>query len=155
MQDPMIAGSAGAGGNGFQDELVSALSPLELHNRAPWNNVVCAVLVYFSRDAVRPIAGTTDWNLFLTSIGIGLVAFISMIAHGNVSRNYWSGVNVLAGIWLIVSTHVFPTAPEMSWAQVCLGILTIAIALTSLANERRSVASGPTTTSIVVTREKR
>ncbi len=121
---------------GIQEQLVAALSPLELHNRAPWNNVVCAILVGLSRDVVPPAAPSTDWNLFLTSIAIGLIAFITMIAHGNVARNYWSGFNVLTGIWLIVSTQVFPTAAGMLWAQVCLGILTTTIALTSLANER-------------------
>jgi hypothetical protein len=129
--------TVGDRGNGFQDDLVTALSPLELHNRAPWNNVVCAILVYFSQSAAGPMAESTNWNLFITSVAIGLVAFISMVAHGNVARNYYSGVNVLAGIWLVVSTRVFPTAPEMLWAQVCLGILTMTIALTSLANERR------------------
>jgi hypothetical protein len=135
MKDPTMASSADEGGNGFQDDLVSALSPLKLHNRAPWNNVVCAMLVYFSRDVVQPIAESTDWNLFLTSIGIGLAAFISMLARGNVSRNYLSGINVVAGVWLVASTRIFPTSPQLFWAQVCLGILTTSIALTSLANE--------------------
>jgi uncharacterized membrane protein SirB2 len=118
----------------------------ELQNRAPWNNVVIGILVFVSRGFIRPLPESVDTNLFVTGIAIGVIALITMIAQGNVRRNYFSALNVLAGIWLIVSAQVLPAVSELGWAQVCLGVLTITIALTSLANERsntRRLMSGP------------
>jgi phosphatidylserine synthase len=117
--------------------IASRLNPMELHNRAPWNNVVCGLLVFSSRWFVSPIAESSDWNLFWTGIAIVIIALTAMIAHGNIARNYWSSLNVLAGLWLIVSTRVILPPEAMTWAQICLGVLAITIALTSLANERQ------------------
>jgi hypothetical protein len=75
------------------------------------------------------------WNLFVTGLAIAAVAMIAAGAHGNVRRNIWSAGNVAGGIWLIVSVSVVPNAPAMSWAQICLGIIVITTALTSLSNE--------------------
>ena len=115
--------------------LASKLSPFDLHNRAPWNNIVCGILVFSSRRALYPLPESVAWNLFWTGMIIAAIGLTTMLSHGNVSRNYWSGVNVLAGLWLIASTRILPTGPAMSWAQICLGVLTITIAITSLANE--------------------
>jgi hypothetical protein len=57
-------------------------------------------------------------------------------AHGNLRRNVWSAVNIVGGIWLIVSVSMIPNAPAMSWPQIILGIIIITTALTSLSNER-------------------
>jgi uncharacterized membrane protein SirB2 len=119
-------------------DIPSRLNPMELHNRAPWNNVVCGFLVFASRWFVHPVTESSDWNLFWTGLVIILIALTTMIAHGNIARNYWSSLNVLAGIWLLISTRVIPPTGAMTWAQICLGVLAITIALTSLANERQN-----------------
>ena len=106
-----------------------------VHNRAPWNNVVCGALIFGSRWVIAPTSTGSDWNLFWSGLAIMVIAFCTLIAHGNVSRNYWSAANVLAGLWLIVSTSLIPGPPHMMYAQTCLGVLTVTIALTSLANE--------------------
>jgi hypothetical protein len=106
------------------------------HNRAPWNNIVCGALVFGSRWVIAPTSTGSDWNFFWTGIAIMLIAFCALIAHGNVSKNYWSVANMVTGLWLIVSTSVIPGPPHMMYAQICLGVLTMTIALTSLANER-------------------
>jgi hypothetical protein len=107
----------------------------ELHNRAPCANIVCGLLVFASYHLVPPDLFGVNWNLFLTGISIVIIALASLIAHGNVARNYWSGANVVAGLWLLSSTKLMPSVPAVTWTQVCLGTLAIAIALTSLANE--------------------
>jgi hypothetical protein len=106
------------------------------HNRAPWNNLVCGALVFGSRWVIAPTSTGSDWNFFWSGTAIMFIAFCALIAHGNVSKNYWSLANVAAGLWLIVSTSIIPGPPHMMYAQICLGVLTVTIALTSLANER-------------------
>ena len=107
-----------------------------LHNRAPWINVVVGVLVFVSRWVIHPTTFAADWNLFLTGGAIIVAAMIAAGAHGNVTRNYWSAVNVAAGLWLIVSLAVVPNTNTMNWPQICLGVIAITTALTSLSNER-------------------
>ena len=109
--------------------------PVVAHNRAPWNNVVCGALIFASRWVITPNSTGSDWNLFWSGFAIMFIAFCTLIAHGNVSKNYWSAANVLAGVWLILSTSLIPGPPHMMYAQTCLGVLTVTIALTSLANE--------------------
>lgn len=105
------------------------------HNRAPWNNIVCGALTFGSRWVIVSTSTGSDWNLFWSGLAIMFIAFSTLIAHGNISRNYWSAANVLAGLWLIASTALIPGPPHMMYAQTCLGVLTVTIALTSLANE--------------------
>ena len=111
------------------------------HNRAPWNNIVCGALIFGSRWVITSTSTGSDWNLFWSGLAIMFIAFCTLIAHGNVSKNYWSAANVLAGLWLIVSTSLIPGPPHMMYAQTCLGVLTVTIALTSLANEHLDVSA--------------
>ena len=106
------------------------------HNRAPWNNLVCGALVFGSRWVIAPTSTGSDWNFFWSGLAIMTIALCALIAHGNVAKNYWSAANVAAGAWLILSTSLIPGPPHMMYAQICLGVLTVTIALTSLANER-------------------
>ncbi len=114
---------------------VEGAERLIAHNRAPWNNVVCGALIFGSRWVIAPTSSGSDWNLFWSGLAIMCIALATLIAHGNVSKNYWSVLNVVAGGWLIVSTSLIPGPPHLMWAQTCLGVLTATIALTSLANE--------------------
>ena len=109
---------------------------LILHNRAPWINVMCGLLVFASRWVIHPTSFAASWNLFWTGLAIVAVAMIAAGAHGNVRRNVWSAVNIAGGIWLIVSVSLIANAPAMSWPQIALGIIIITTALTSLSNER-------------------
>lgn len=103
-----------------------------LHNRAPWINVMTGLLVFGSRWVIRPTSFAGEWNLFWTGIAIVAVAMIAAGAHGNIVRNYWSAINVIAGLWLIISVAVIPNDAALTWAQICLGIITVTTALTSL-----------------------
>jgi len=109
---------------------------LILHNRAPWINVMSGFLVFASRWVIHPTSLAASWNLFFTELAIAAVAMIAAGAHGNVRRNVWSAVNIAGGIWLIVSVSLIPNAPAMFWPQICLGIIIITTAFTSLSNER-------------------
>lgn len=109
---------------------------LILHNRAPWINVMCGLLVFVSRWVIQPTSFTAAWNLSWTGLAVVAVAMIAAGAHGNIRRNVWSAINIVGGIWLIVSVSMIPSTPAMSWPQIALGIVIITTALTSLSNER-------------------
>jgi hypothetical protein len=105
------------------------------HNYAPWVNVVCGLLVFALRYAAPHHTFGVHWNLFLTGIVVMFAALATTISHGNTSNNYWSAINVAAGIWLIVSAHLIPSSPFVTVAQEGLGALVIAIAIISLVME--------------------
>jgi uncharacterized membrane protein len=103
------------------------------------NNIVCGFLVFATHWQVPIYTGPARENFFATGLAIIMVALATLIAHGQVQRNYWSALNVALGVWLIVSTGLFQLPAGIGWAQGCLGILTVVIALTSLGNERNVV----------------
>jgi hypothetical protein len=106
------------------------------HNYMLWVNVVLGLLVFALR--YRSPRGTFDvhWNLFFTGIVIMFAALAAVIAHdGHSARNYWSAINVVAGVWLLVSVKLIPSIPVVTIAQTSLGALIIAVALVSLAIE--------------------
>jgi hypothetical protein len=111
---------------------------LEFLNLVPLANVVCGSLVFASHWLVPLASGGGNQNLFGSGLAIIVVSIASLVAHGQVARNYWSALNVPIGIWLVVSANIFPLPVGIGWTQTCVGILAGTIALTSLANERRA-----------------
>jgi hypothetical protein len=106
------------------------------HNYAPWANVVLGLLVFVLRYASPRGSFDVHWNLFLTGLVIMFAAFASIIAHdGKLSRNYWSAINIAAGVWLLFSVKIIPSVLQVTVAQVALGALVLAVALVSLAIE--------------------
>jgi multisubunit Na+/H+ antiporter MnhC subunit len=76
------------------------------------------------------------WNLFLTGIVIMFAALATTIAHDEKSsKNYWSTIDIVAGVWLLVSAQTIRSIPAVTLAQEALGALVIAVALASLATE--------------------
>jgi len=121
-----------------ETQVVDESPTLEFLNPVPMANVACGSLVFASHWLVPLASGGGNQNLFASGLAIIVVAIASMVAHGQVARNYWSALNIPIGIWLVVSANVFPLPPGIGWTQMCLGILAGAVALTSLANERRA-----------------
>jgi hypothetical protein len=111
---------------------------LEFLNLVPLANVVCGSLVFASHWLVPLASGGGNQNLFASGLAIIVVSIASLVAHGQVARNYWSALNVPIGIWLVVSANILPLPVGIGWTQTCMGILAGPIALTSLANERRA-----------------
>jgi hypothetical protein len=116
-------------------------------NYAPWINVVCGLMVFALRYAAPRGTFTLHWNLFLTGIVIMFAALATAISHGNSSRNYWSAINVAAGVWLLVSAHTIPSVPRVTVPQETLGVLIIVIAIVSLIVEMLAVRAGDVTRS--------
>ncbi len=106
------------------------------HNYAPWGNVILGLMVFALRYAAPRGTFAVHWNLFLTGIVIMFAALASTIAHeGDSSNNYWSTINLVAGVWLLISAKVFPSILRVTLSQVTLGGLVIAVAVISLAVE--------------------
>lgn len=125
-------------------------SSSEFHNYAPWVNVVLGLLVFILRYSSPRGTFAVHWNLFLTGLVVMFAALAATIAHDeHASKNYWSAVNLCAGIWLLVSVKTVPSVLRVTVAQTGLGALIAAIALVSLSIEmyksramrRRSVNS--------------
>jgi hypothetical protein len=109
----------------------------EIHNYAPWINVLCGLAVFALRYAAPRGMFDVHWNLFWTGIVIIFAALATTIAHGQAPRNYWSVINVVAGGWLLVSAKTLPSIPPVSAAQEALGFASIVLAVVSLTTELR------------------
>jgi hypothetical protein len=106
------------------------------HNYVPWVSVVLGLLVFVSR--YWSPRGTFDvrWNLFVTGIVIMFASLATVIAHdGRSRRNYWSLINIAAGIWLLVSLLLIPAVERVSVTETVLAALIIVVALATLAIE--------------------
>jgi hypothetical protein len=118
----------------------------EVHNYAPWVNVICGLLVFILRYSSPRGTFSVHWNLFLTGLVIMFAALATTIAHGNSTTNYWSTLNVAAGLWLLVSTQIIPSIPRVEDAQLGLGVLIIVVAVVSLiieyASQKKKQLSG-------------
>jgi len=108
----------------------------QFHNYAPWVNVVLGLCVFVLRYGSPRFTFAVHWNLFSTGLVIMLAALATTVAHDeDSSKNYWSAINVAAGVWLLVSVKTIPSVPLVTAAQICLGALIILVALTSLVIE--------------------
>jgi multisubunit Na+/H+ antiporter MnhC subunit len=108
----------------------------EFHNYAAWTNVVLGLLVFTLRYGSPRPTFDVHWNLFLTGIVIMFAALATTIAHDEKSsKNYWSTIDIVAGVWLLVSAQTIRSIPAVTLAQEALGALVIAVALASLATE--------------------
>lgn len=116
--------------------LASGSNVSSFHNWAPWINVVLGLLVFILRYSSPRGTFGVHWNLFLTGLAIMFGALASTIAHdGDTSKNYWSTIDLAAGVWLLVSIKMIPSVLRVTVAQLSLGVLVIAVAVASLAIE--------------------
>jgi hypothetical protein len=102
------------------------------HNYAPWINVVFGLSVFALRYLSPRGTFAVHWNLFFTGIVIMFAALATTISHGNTETNYWSAINIGAGIWLLISSKTVPSIPTVTFAQDILGALIIVVALVSV-----------------------
>jgi multisubunit Na+/H+ antiporter MnhC subunit len=108
------------------------------HNYVPWINVVLGLLVFTLRYIAPRGTFSVHWNLFLTGIVIMFAALATTISHGNSNTNYWSAINVAAGVWLLISAQTIPTVARVTVAQDALGVAIVALAVVSLITEAAS-----------------
>jgi hypothetical protein len=101
-----------------------------------WASVVIGLCVFALRYASPRPSFDVHRNLFFTGLLIMFVAFAAVIANeGDASWNYWSGINVAVGAWLIASATLIPAISAVAIAQTILGAVLALVALVALAIE--------------------
>ena len=98
-----------------------------------WFAVVVGFCVFVVRYASPRPSFDVHRNLFFTGLVIMLVALAAVIANeGDAAWNYWSGINVAVGVWLVASATFIPAIEVVSDAQKMLGALLAIIALATV-----------------------
>lgn len=114
---------------------------MEIPNRVPWVNVAVGVLTIISPFVAVPDSYGVKLDLVITGFIIGIVAIIEMATYARTERmSYWPTINILAGIWLFISTTWAGGNVTLVWSNIVLGVLCIVTALVALSYERMHVA---------------
>jgi hypothetical protein len=113
---------------------------MEIPNRVPWVNVAVGVLTIISPFVAVPNPWGIRVDLVITGFIIGIVAIIEMATYARTARmGYWPAINILAGIWLFISTTWAGGNLTLVWSNIVLGVLAIVTALVALSYERMHV----------------
>ncbi|MEO6912671.1 MAG: SPW repeat protein [Candidatus Baltobacteraceae bacterium] len=115
---------------------------MQVPNRVPWVNVAVGILAIISPYLFTGTSSGARWDMTITGIVIAVVAIIAMSVQDKVGHNYWPVINVLAGIWLIISTTFVQGETAMVWSNVVLGVVAIVTSVVSLSYERIHMSSG-------------
>jgi hypothetical protein len=110
---------------------------MNIPNRAPWLNVAVGILTIISPFALGSASMAARWDLVVTGIIIGIVAIIELSIYARTTHmSYWPVINILAGIWLLISTTYAQGDVGLLWSNVVLGILAIVSAAIALSYEK-------------------
>lgn len=113
---------------------------MEIPNRVPWVNVAVGVLTIISPFVAVPNSNGARWDMVVTGIIIAVVAIVEMSTYAKSARmGYWPLINILAGIWLFISTGIVTMNLTLIWSNIVLGVLVIVTALVALSYERMHV----------------
>lgn len=108
-----------------------------VHNRVPWINLAVGILTIIGPYAVGTSDTATKWSLVITGIVIAIVAIIELAMDSqNRGVSYWPVVNIIAGVWLLISTSMAAGNPNVIWQDVVLGVVAIITAIVALSYER-------------------
>jgi hypothetical protein len=120
---------------------------MQIPNRVPWVNAVVGILTIISPFVSVPNAAANKWSGVIDGTVIAVVALAEMGAYGrNAKMNYWPAINILAGIWLFISTMFAAGNVTIVWSDIVLGAIAIVTALVSLSYERLHDVRHPTAT---------
>ncbi len=113
---------------------------MEIPNRVPWVNVAVGILTIISPFVAVPDSYGAKWDMVITGFIIGIVAIIEMATFAKTNRmGYWPVINIVAGIWLFISTGIVAMNVTLVWSNIVLGVLAIVTALVALSYERMHV----------------
>lgn len=102
----------------------------------PWVNVAVGIAAI-----ITPFIGAGASNAFRTSnvitgIIIVIVALVAFFASQTPSGINIAIINILAGIWLVISTSL-TLQPMLVWENVVLGVIAVLIAIISMAGHKQ------------------
>lgn len=109
----------------------------DIPNRVPWLNIAVGIMTIVSPYAMATALTPVKTNLVITGIIIAVVAILEMAAHARShSMNYWPVINILAGLWLFISTTMAAGNAGLIWSNIVLGVCSIVTAIIALSYER-------------------
>jgi hypothetical protein len=110
---------------------------MNFSNRVPWINLAVGILTIISPYALGATGGGIYTSCWIAGVVIAIVALIDLgVSASSRGMSYWPVINILAGIWLLVSTSFAGSIAGMSWSDIVLGIAAIITAAVSLGYER-------------------
>lgn len=114
---------------------------MEIPNRVPWVNVAVGILTIISPFVAVPNPSGAKWAMVIAGFVIAVVAIVEMATYARTAgMGYWPAINIVAGIWLFISTTFMAGNIALIWSSIMLGVLTIVTALVALSYERMHVA---------------
>lgn len=105
-------------------------------------NVLAAIWLIVAPWLLRYTTARAHWNDVVIGIFVGVIALIRFL--GAYRAAWLSWINVVLGLWLIVSSWVLADAtPQAHWNDTILGILIVVLAAwAALADRRRPAPPG-------------
>jgi hypothetical protein len=92
-----------------------------------WVNIIVAIWVIISPFAFSIHSPSGMWNNVVTGTVVGILALV----RWSMQQTGWSWLNLILGIWLVISPFVFFLSAAAMWNNVILGIMIAALALTN------------------------
>jgi hypothetical protein len=92
-----------------------------------WVNIVLGIWVALSPFALAIQSFKATWSNLATGVIVGILALIRWSIH----RPGWSWLNLILGIWLVISPFMLFVRGVAMWNNVIVGIIIAASALTN------------------------
>jgi SPW repeat len=90
-----------------------------------WVNILLGIWVIISPFVLGIHSAKGVWNNIVTGAVVGILALVRWRMH----RPGWSWLNLILGIWLVISPFVLFVSGVAMWNNVILGIIIAASAL--------------------------
>jgi SPW repeat-containing protein len=101
--------------------------PERSRSGSSWVNILLGVWVIISPFVLGMNVPKAIWNNVVAGAVVGILAIIRWIMR----QSGWSWVNLLLGIWLVISPFLLFLSGAAMWNNVILGIIIAALALTN------------------------
>jgi hypothetical protein len=92
-----------------------------------WVNMLLGIWVIISPFVFGIHGPKGIWNNVITGAVVGVLAIVRWSMH----QSGWSWLNLILGIWLVISPFVLFLSGAAMWNNVILGILICAFSLTN------------------------
>jgi|SRR6516225_6109093 hypothetical protein len=92
-----------------------------------WVNIVLGIWVIISPFILGVHSPNVVWSNVVAGVLVGILALLRWSMH----QPGWSWLNLILGIWLVISPFVLFLSGAAMWNNVILGIIVAALALTN------------------------
>lgn len=104
-----------------------------------WVNILLGIWVLISPFVLAFELTTATWNNIVTGFVVGVLALIQLSAP---NQTGWSRINVLAGVWLVMSPFALGFfSVDGLWNNVIVGIIIAAFSLGNASSWRAPLPS--------------